>query len=84
MRLTVILIVSGAISLVIAWVGASRETILAREIPWLASGGFAGVGLLALGGVLYAVDRRRTMIAAEVDALARATREARGIADALQ
>lgn len=49
----------GAILMLMGWYGASGETEVARQIPFLASGSLPGLALVA-GGVAFAVgDRSR-------------------------
>lgn len=42
----------GVIALVIAWVGVSDEIFVARQVPYIVSGGLGGVALIVLAGVL--------------------------------
>jgi hypothetical protein len=52
-------IAAGALTLVLGWVGASREVLPAAQIPYIISGGLGGVFLLGLGAVLlFSADLR--------------------------
>jgi len=49
----------GALALVIGWFGVSGETLVAKQLPYLISGGIGGVGFLGAGiGLLIAEDLR--------------------------
>jgi hypothetical protein len=45
-----LLIIAGFVVIGIAWWGISRTPIVAKQLPYLASGGLAGIGLITLGG----------------------------------
>jgi hypothetical protein len=45
-----ILVALGLLSLLIGWYGVSGEAIVAKQLPYIASGGLLGVALVALGG----------------------------------
>jgi hypothetical protein len=47
------LIVAGAVALVLGWVGVSGEAFPAKQLPYLISGGLAGVFVLVLGTVCW-------------------------------
>ena len=42
----------GVIALVIAWAGVSGEIFVARQVPYVVSGGLGGIALIVLAGVL--------------------------------
>lgn len=42
----------GVVALVVAWVGVSDEIFVARQVPYIVSGGLGGVALIVLAGVL--------------------------------
>jgi hypothetical protein len=47
------LIVAGAVALVLGWVGVSGEAFPAKQLPYLISGGIAGVFVLGLGALFW-------------------------------
>lgn len=50
----------GFLALFIAYLGVSREVLVARQLPYLVSGGLLGVGLVTLGSRLLLIqDLRR-------------------------
>lgn len=50
------LAVLGAIVIVVAWIQAADELFVARQVPYLISGGLGGLGLIVLGGVLLTTN----------------------------
>lgn len=42
----------GLIGLVVAWAGVSGEIFVARQVPYVVSGGLGGIALIVLAGVL--------------------------------
>lgn len=42
----------GVVALVIAWAGVSGEIFVARQVPYVVSGGLGGLALIVLAGVL--------------------------------
>jgi hypothetical protein len=55
-----ILIGAGTIVIALAWWGVSRNAIVAKQLPYLASGGIGGLALITLGGrVMMIRDLRR-------------------------
>ena len=54
-----ILIALGGILLLVAYLGVSREVIVARQIPYLVSGGLFGLGAITLGGRLLLIEDLR-------------------------
>jgi hypothetical protein len=49
----VILMAAGAVALILGWVGVSGEAFPAKQLPYLISGGIAGVFILVLGTVCW-------------------------------
>jgi hypothetical protein len=47
------LIALGAIALVLGWVGVSGEAFPAKQLPYVVSGGIAGVFILGLGALFW-------------------------------
>ena len=54
-----ILIVVGAILLLAGYLGVSREVIVARQIPYVVSGGLVGLAAVTLGGRLLLIEDLR-------------------------
>lgn len=49
----------GGLVLVLGWVGVSAQTLVAKQLPYLISGGIGGLALLGTGvGLLVAEDLR--------------------------
>lgn len=49
----------GALVLVIGWLGVSAQTMVAKQLPYLISGGVGGLAFIAAGvGLLVAEDLR--------------------------
>ena len=52
-------VAAGAIALVVGWFGVSAQTIAAKQLPYLISGGLGGIALVGAGvGLLVAEDLR--------------------------
>ena len=51
--LAVVSIILGAAALVIGWVGVSNEVFVGKQIPYVVSGGLAGLFFLGLGSMLW-------------------------------
>ena len=52
-------IAAGAIVLLIGWLGVSAQTLVAKQLPYLVSGGLGGLVLVGIGvGLLVAEDLR--------------------------
>ena len=47
------LIATGAVALILGWVGVSGEAFPATQIPYVISGGIAGVFVLGLGALAW-------------------------------
>jgi hypothetical protein len=45
-----VLVAIGLLALLLGWYGVSGESVVAKQLPYLASGGLIGVALVALGG----------------------------------
>lgn len=55
-----VLVGLGLIALAVGWYGVSGTAVVAKQVPYLASGGLLGIGLVALGGrFLLIQDLRR-------------------------
>jgi hypothetical protein len=55
-----VLVALGLLALLIGWYGVSGESIVAKQLPYIASGGLLGVALVALGGRFMLIqDLRR-------------------------
>jgi hypothetical protein len=55
-----VLVALGLIALLVGWYGVSGESIVAKQLPYIASGGLLGVALVALGGRFMLIqDLRR-------------------------
>ncbi|MGH2686373.1 MAG: hypothetical protein ACRDJP_12985 [Actinomycetota bacterium] len=50
----------GVLFLVFGWIGVSREVLVAKQLPYLVSGGFGGLGLIFLGSRLLLGEDLRT------------------------
>lgn len=69
-----ILIAVGALLLLAGYLGVSREVIVARQIPYLVSGGLVGLAAVTLGGRLLLIqDLRRD--SGRLDRLEKAVQE---------
>jgi len=49
----VILIAAGAVALLLGWIGVSGEAFPAKQLPYLISGGIAGVFILGVGALCW-------------------------------
>lgn len=55
-----VLVAVGAVVIGVGYLGVSREALVAKQIPYLVSGGIFGLGLIVLGTFyLYSEDMRR-------------------------
>ena len=55
-----ILVAVGLLALFLGWYGVSGESLVAKQLPYLASGGLVGVALVVLGGRFMLIqDLRR-------------------------
>jgi hypothetical protein len=56
-----ILTIVGAVALILGYLGVSGEVLVARQLPYVVSGGLAGIAMVFLGGIyLGAQDVRRS------------------------
>lgn len=68
----------GIVAVVVAWSQTSDELFVARQVPYLISGGLGGLGLIVLGGVflttndLYRYTDRLDRVERKVDDIHRA------------
>jgi hypothetical protein len=46
----------GALSLFLGWYGVSGESLTAKQLPYLVSGGLTGIGLVIIAAVFLATD----------------------------
>ena len=72
-------VVAGFVALGLSWGGASRQLLLAAELPWVVSGAFAGIALIGLSSVSAALVWRRRAVAREVLLLDEALRIVQGL-----
>jgi hypothetical protein len=49
----------GAIAILIGWIGVSGESVVAKQLPYLISGGIGGVALVGAGAALIATEDLR-------------------------
>lgn len=73
-----VLVVAGFVMLGLAWHGGSRTAYVPLQMPWLVSGGIAGLGLLGLALGAWSIHNGRRQDAehrAAVEALAREAAE---------
>lgn len=56
-----LLVAGGAAGLVVGWFGVSREVLVARQLPYVLSGGLGGVALVIVGAVLLAGNDQRRL-----------------------
>jgi hypothetical protein len=54
-----ILLVLGAVAIFLGWLGISGQSLTAKQLPYLVSGGLAGVALIVVGSVFLAADSFR-------------------------
>jgi hypothetical protein len=57
-----ILAAAGTVSLFLAWFFVSGESLTAKQLPFLVSGGFAGIALFIMAGVFLATDDVRRQL----------------------
>lgn len=53
----------GALALLLGWYGVSGESLTAKQLPYVVSGGLTGVALVILAGVFLATDDVRQQLA---------------------
>jgi hypothetical protein len=54
-----IFIVAGLIALFIGWYGAAGQSVVAKQIPYVASGGLLGVVLITVGNRVFLINDLR-------------------------
>lgn len=57
--LGIVVISTGWVVLLVAWYQAGRQDIETGQLPYVLSGGFGAIGLLAMGGMAIVVDLLR-------------------------
>jgi hypothetical protein len=59
----------GAVSLFLGWYGVSGQSLTAKQLPYLVSGGLSGIGLIVIAAVFLATDdvRRQMGRLAEIE-----------------
>jgi hypothetical protein len=57
-----ILVALGALAIFIGWYGASGQSLTAKQLPYLISGGLTGIGLIVIGAVFLGTDNVRRQI----------------------
>lgn len=66
------LLAVGFLAVFLGWNGAAEKDFVAGQLPYVISGGIAGLGIIATGLALAVVDARRrdtAMLAAKLDRL---------------
>ena len=53
------LAVLGAVFIVVGWIGISGESLVAKQMPYLISGGVGGVALVGLGVLFLGTEERQ-------------------------
>jgi len=72
-----ILVAAGGLAIVLGWFGVSGQALVAKQLPYLVSGGIFGLGLVALGTFyLFSEDLRRD--SGRIDRLERMVAELHG------
>lgn len=83
--LTTALILAGFLLIVLGWNGAASTRFVDAQLPYIVSGGLAGVGLVVAGCTLAIVQELRKTAASIAQAMERSTAVGRGeAADPLQ
>lgn len=54
--LGIVVICAGWVVLLVGWYQAGRQDLETGQIPYVLSGGFGGIGLLAMGGMAVVTD----------------------------
>jgi hypothetical protein len=60
----------GALALFLGWYGVSGESLTAKQLPYLVSGGLTGIGLIIIAAVFLATDDIRRQMS-RLDEMAR-------------
>ena len=58
-----ILLALGAMAIFLGWFGVSGQSLTAKQLPYLVSGGLTGLALIVVGAVFLATDNLRRQIA---------------------
>lgn len=64
-------VAAGFVALAVAWQGSGRVLDVGLQVPQMVSGGLAGLGLVALGLLVWSVQSSRVASASEREALGR-------------
>jgi hypothetical protein len=56
------LLALGALSILLGWYGVSGQSVTAKQLPYLVSGGLTGVALIVIGAVFLASDDVRRQV----------------------
>ena len=56
-----LLIVIGVIALVVAWIGVSGQALVAKQLPYVVSGGIGGFAMIIVGSALIAGQDLRSV-----------------------
>lgn len=54
-----ILVAAGVIAIIVGWYGVSGQALVAKQLPYLISGGLLGVALVGIGAAMLSAERRR-------------------------
>lgn len=54
-----ILAALGVVVIIIGWYGVSGQALVAKQLPYLISGGLGGVALVGIGAAMISAERRR-------------------------
>ena len=54
-----ILAAVGLVVIIVGWYGVSGQALVAKQLPYLISGGLGGVALVGIGAAMISVERRR-------------------------
>ena len=76
--------VAGIVMLVLAWRGAARTVYVPLQLPWLVSGGFAGLAVLGLALGAISIHAGRRADAEHRAAVEQLTRQAAELAEDLR
>jgi hypothetical protein len=49
----------GIVVIIVGWYGVSGEALVAKQLPYLISGGLGGVALVGIGAAMISAERRR-------------------------
>lgn len=79
--LSTALIVAGFLLVVLGWNGAASTRFVDAQLPYLVSGGMAGIGMVVSGCTLAIIQELRKTAATIVQGLERSAAAASGTAD---